>query len=580
MKRKSLHLKRLAAISLCLVMCLSALPILAPSASAHMQLADGYMRGNTSEQTGWFDLFRYDFERDPIGDTLIADYIARPSANWTLETVTHPDNDHGRVLMYKRSGPVDKGWYGGFYMGHQFTSVFRFSFDAYIDDINEVTGETALVFTLGPTWLGSQNHQPKFGIGKDSSKAYITMSGKTTYVAAGQWHHCDAIIDLDNLTVVSYIDGDLVATESIDVSWDSIGFVRLSTLGNSYDRQVTVYLDNISVAVPMYTVQTLPSSDPSPSLSIMFDDGLMNTYEVARPILGDLPAVMPVITDRVGDAGRVTWTQVSELHAAGWEIMSHSMSHRDMTTLTEADARAEFEGSRQAILDNTGIHVRGWVYPSEESSLQTDRFGWDYYEYLAGTKYDIARHRIYAASADEQYHLDKFNVGLIYARYAHISVYTHLVDDTGAYGNTNRTAFANWVAFLKTHNIDVVTPSEVYPQYRNAFMAEVSGDATSFSISYPDSHNFADDAVHVRIAGYDSGDYVAVSSDGDATRCDVDNGILTVTLGAGDYEIMTLSAYRQAQVDRAMSPLYAVIPVVIVLAVIGGLITMLGRLKF
>ena len=43
---------------------------------------------------------------------------------------------------------------------------------------------------------------------------------------------------------------------------------------------------------------------------------------------------------------------------------------------------------------------------------------------------------------------------------------------------------------------------------------------------------------------------------------------------------MTLADFRQEQVDSAFEPLYAVIPVVIVLTVIGGLITMVGRLKF
>jgi len=63
----------------------------------------------------------------------------------------------------------------------------------------------------------------------------------------------------------------------------------------------------------------------------------------------------------------------------------------------------------------------------------------------------------------------------------------------------------------------------------------------------------------------------------------VDDGII-IEVEAGEYQVMTMSAYRQDQVDRAFEPLYAAIPVVVVLAVLGGLITMLGkafgRLKF
>jgi hypothetical protein len=58
----------------------------------------------------------------------------------------------------------------------------------------------------------------------------------------------------------------------------------------------------------------------------------------------------------------------------------------------------------------------------------------------------------------------------------------------------------------------------------------------------------------------------------------VDDGII-MEVEAGEYQVMTMSAYRADQIDRAISPLYTVIPVVIVLAVIGGLITMVGRIK-
>jgi hypothetical protein len=59
----------------------------------------------------------------------------------------------------------------------------------------------------------------------------------------------------------------------------------------------------------------------------------------------------------------------------------------------------------------------------------------------------------------------------------------------------------------------------------------------------------------------------------------VDDGII-IEVEAGEYQIYSMSGLRQEQVDRAMSPLYAIILVVIVLAVLGGLFTMVGRLKF
>lgn len=46
------------------------------------------------------------------------------------------------------------------------------------------------------------------------------------------------------------------------------------------------------------------------------------------------------------------------------------------------------------------------------------------------------------------------------------------------------------------------------------------------------------------------------------------------------YVAYSLAAYRSDQIDNAMSPLYAIIPVVVVLAVVGGLFSTLGRIKY
>jgi hypothetical protein len=59
---------------------------------------------------------------------------------------------------------------------------------------------------------------------------------------------------------------------------------------------------------------------------------------------------------------------------------------------------------------------------------------------------------------------------------------------------------------------------------------------------------------------------------------EVDGGII-MEVEAGEYQVMSMSAYRQEQIDAAMSPLYAIIPVVLVLGVLGAVITMVGRIK-
>jgi len=66
-------------------------------------------------------------------------------------------------------------------------------------------------------------------------------------------------------------------------------------------------------------------------VSLTFDDGLAGAYNNAFPVLKKygVPGVAGIITGRVDPANDdyMTWDQIRELAAAGWEIASHSVNH-------------------------------------------------------------------------------------------------------------------------------------------------------------------------------------------------------------------------------------------------------------
>ena len=66
-------------------------------------------------------------------------------------------------------------------------------------------------------------------------------------------------------------------------------------------------------------------------VTLTFDDGLAGVYNYALPVLKKhgVPGVSSIITSRIGSDNNdfMTWEQVRELAANGWEIASHSMSH-------------------------------------------------------------------------------------------------------------------------------------------------------------------------------------------------------------------------------------------------------------
>ena len=118
--------------------------------------------------------------------------------------------------------------------------------------------------------------------------------------------------------------------------------------------------------------------DMGGTLSITFDDGYLDNFTVAAPILKalGLPAtffitsgfiatgtVAPWDTDLTVPAGWMTWDHVRALVSQGFEIGSHTDTHIDMGTAGVETVRAELETSKRKILAETGVAVRLFAYP-------------------------------------------------------------------------------------------------------------------------------------------------------------------------------------------------------------------------
>ncbi|MBN1930180.1 MAG: polysaccharide deacetylase family protein [Desulfobacterales bacterium] len=73
---------------------------------------------------------------------------------------------------------------------------------------------------------------------------------------------------------------------------------------------------------------------PKKSVAITIDDGYRSTYHIAYPILKKygFKATLFIYTDFVGvSQNAITWNQLRELKADGFEIGSHTISHSDLT---------------------------------------------------------------------------------------------------------------------------------------------------------------------------------------------------------------------------------------------------------
>jgi peptidoglycan/xylan/chitin deacetylase (PgdA/CDA1 family) len=117
---------------------------------------------------------------------------------------------------------------------------------------------------------------------------------------------------------------------------------------------------------------------PAKPVLITFDDGYMNNYELAFPLLREFgmkgnvflvyetmdqhnawhdPATEPWLR-------MMTWAQIKEMQDSGvFEFGSHTMKHRCLTEIPPEEARWELTESKRRLEDKLGRECVGFAYP-------------------------------------------------------------------------------------------------------------------------------------------------------------------------------------------------------------------------
>lgn len=99
-------------------------------------------------------------------------------------------------------------------------------------------------------------------------------------------------------------------------------------------------------------------------VSFVFDDGNETDYTVARDIFksrGEV-ACTAVVTNWVNTRNYLSVAQLLDLQNEGWEIMSHTMSHPRLKSLSESLIETELFQSK-ASLERWGLNTKNLVYP-------------------------------------------------------------------------------------------------------------------------------------------------------------------------------------------------------------------------
>ena len=101
-------------------------------------------------------------------------------------------------------------------------------------------------------------------------------------------------------------------------------------------------------------------------VTLTFDDGYSSTYDQGLPVLQKygFNSTQFIITDLVGTTGYMTTQELLSLKADGEEIASHTVTHDDMLTETQAQYTNELSESKTQLQQWIGSPVTDMAYPN------------------------------------------------------------------------------------------------------------------------------------------------------------------------------------------------------------------------
>lgn len=152
---------------------------------------------------------------------------------------------------------------------------------------------------------------------------------------------------------------------------------RLTVLPGAFARQMTWLHDHgyhtITQRELFDALTHRESLDARPVL-VTFDDGYRDVFGQASEVilrLG-LHATAYVITGRISgpDGSFLTWPLLRSLERRGIEIGSHTVTHADLTQLTDAALADELRTSREALERGLGHPVQWLAYPYGRSDAR------------------------------------------------------------------------------------------------------------------------------------------------------------------------------------------------------------------
>lgn len=153
-----------------------------------------------------------------------------------------------------------------------------------------------------------------------------------------------------------------------DLGWQRLDIAPFKTVGKpDLSRvekvRITLNADRIRVWIDDFRAHSAPDAG---KVILRFDDTHKHHYTDYFPLLSEYgyPGIEAVVLNSVGHHDRLSVNQMQEMQSAGWEMLSHTMGHKDVTKRSETALREDLKTVKGWLTEHGFERSAGYlIYP-------------------------------------------------------------------------------------------------------------------------------------------------------------------------------------------------------------------------
>ena len=147
-----------------------------------------------------------------------------------------------------------------------------------------------------------------------------------------------------------------------------------------------------------------------PLISVTFDDGPESIYTNALPILqkDGIHTTQYIISGTLEDHNYMSVAQIKSMQANGHEVASHTITHPDLTSLTDQELTHELLGSKQTLTKDFGPNIVDFTSPYGSYNAHTLQMIGKYYRSQKNSEGDPAANELEAINTKAKF--DPMNI--------------------------------------------------------------------------------------------------------------------------------------------------------------------------